>query len=691
MTRDETIALFERREAARRRAKAAALAEGEAEGGARDIAHDAAKAVWNAWAEPVLAERKRMEADGRWAAEKSWNSLRARNDATRQWVERAKVDFSRCRFFREGADGGVAAEVKEESFAGDPPVKAIPLEDHNADFSDFLFPGDAEFGSATFSGDAWFDGATFFGAAWFDSATFSGDAEFGSATFSGTAWFRSATFSGDAEFGSATFSGDARFGSAIFSGTARFGGATFSDDAEFDSATFPGNARFGGATFSGTASFDSATFTGSASFDGATFSGNARFGGATFSGDARFENATFSKEVYFRNAVFSDAFFERSRFSGDARFGGAKFNGVAFFDDSTFRQLANFPHAWFHHYVRLHRTKFEGVTSFYAIRGERGFSMANAHFDAVPDFIQAHFEEAPRLDNVKVDGRSLAPPEADDPETPPSRTIRLHRDWQRGSYRYRRVTKADSDAPAQWRALKRLAIQAHDQDREHEFFAREIRSARFLTDWPWPHPSFYTLESWFGFARFWAGYAYGWLSNYGRSILLPLLWWSLGLAVAASFYFGEHTAMLDSRPKPRPWGQIREQIASPGLWTSLWTHTPSPCFVTPSQIAEEVAGPKVPPPKIEVVGLSEKLRNQTSATYEAFQLALRDGFLILYGDADTAHRTYGCLFGVELYGGGTPVAVVPPRVGLFSAIHKLYSAVMIFLFGLALRNMLKMK
>jgi hypothetical protein len=94
---------------------------------------------------------------------------------------------------------------------------------------------------------------------------------------------------------------------------------------------------------------------------------------------------------------------------------------------------------------------------------------------------------------------------------------------------------------------------------------------------------------------------------------------------------------------------------------------------------------------VSVIALSEKLRAQTSAPYEALQLALRDGFLILYGDADTAHRTYGCLYGVELYGGSTPVAIVPPQVGFWSAMHKLYSAVMIFLFGLALRNMLKMK
>jgi hypothetical protein len=46
--------------------------------------------------------------------------------------------------------------------------------------------------------------------------------------------------------------------------------------------------------------------------------------------------------------------------------------------------------------------------------------------------------------------------------------------------------------------------------------------------------------------------------------------------------------------------------------------------------------------EVAIVGLSDHLRANTGATWEAFQLALGDGFLTLYGDADTAHRTYGC-------------------------------------------------
>ena len=58
---------------------------------------------------------------------------------------------------------------------------------------------------------------------------------------------------------------------------------------------------------------------------------------------------------------------------------------------------------------------------------------------------------------------------------------------------------------------------------------------------------------------------------------------------------------------------------------------------------------------------------------------------------EAAHRIYGCLYGLELYNGGDPVPIVPPGVSIASAVQKIFSAVMIFLFGLALRNMLKMK
>ena len=89
--------------------------------------------------------------------------------------------------------------------------------------------------------------------------------------------------------------------------------------------------------------------------------------------------------------------------------------------------------------------------------------------------------------------------------------------------------------------------------------------------------------------------------------------------------------------------------------------------------------------------LSEKLRGQTNARAEALHLAFRNAFVVLDGGSDASHRMYGCLYGLELYAGQNPVPIVPSAVSTASAIQKLISGVLIFLFGLALRNMLKVK
>jgi hypothetical protein len=66
------------------------------------------------------------------------------------------------------------------------------------------------------------------------------------------------------------------------------------------------------------------------------------------------------------------------------------------------------------------------------------------------------------------------------------------------------------------RALKRISIQGHDTGRELQFFAGEMRSARFASDWPFPWPLF-KASGWTGLLRFWMGMIYQLLSNFGRA------------------------------------------------------------------------------------------------------------------------------------------------------------------------------
>jgi hypothetical protein len=225
MTRDETIALFMQ-----------------------------GKEAWNAWAEKMLAERKAMEADGRWAAEKNaFGSLEPKNNETRGWMNTARADFSRCFFLVRGAEEAKEAEPKKNGNRTEETIKVILVDE--IDFSGFIFPGDANFLSAAFSGHAGFDNAAFNGYSTFESAAFKDRASFESTAFEGEAVFGVATFSSTAIFDHAMFKGDARFDIVIFNRLAVFRRVTFGGDAFFASAAFQNFTNFQGAKFSGEADF----------------------------------------------------------------------------------------------------------------------------------------------------------------------------------------------------------------------------------------------------------------------------------------------------------------------------------------------------------------------------------------------------------------------------------------------------
>ena len=640
MTRDEirdtTVKRFEECEAKRAEARAAALAEGKSKHEASEAAQEAAKRHWNSWAENMLAKRRALEDSKLWAAEEGYPGLEPRNAETRAWAEEAAADFSRCLVLVREENGAkeVSAKDDEQEESSESPVLSLAIDNTEIDLRGYIFPGYAWFESAILCGDVWFDRATFLGDVWFDRATFLGYALFGSATFSGNASFDRANFSGDTSFGSAVFSGNVSFGSAALLGNASFDRATFKSDASFDRVTFFGDASFRSATLSGNASFGRGAFKGNASFDRITFSGNALFDQANFSGNTWFDSATFE--------------------------------GNAVFDSTTFK----------------------GKAIFLAILGKRAFSMAKAVFNTVPDFIQAHFEEAPRLDNLQVIVRIIEPHQNPEGEKGKAQ-------WQAGWVRtlpkrvppgiWRRVAEADRDIPSRWRALKRLAIQGHDTDRELEFHAREMRAQRFVQDWPLP-VKFWSGESWAGFFRFWFGSLYGIASDFGRSLVRPFMFWFVAVVLGAVFYLSQSPDMIEPRAKMEKKGASQISAAFATAWHAWWLH-PKSCY----------AGQTLPPKDKNgdtpsyIGALTPGLQEVTGLANEAWHLAIRNAFILLDGSNEAANRTFGCLYGVEMYAGANPLAVVPSSVSTISAVQKLFSGLMIFLFGLALRNMLKVK
>ncbi len=404
-------------------------------------------------------------------------------------------------------------------------------------------------------------------------------------------------------------------------------------------------------------------------FRGFAFPGAARFDSATFSGAARFRGQSFTHDVFFNGAEFGG--------NGKADFGLATFERVAQFDGAA----------------------FQGEVDFNAVWGKRTFSLAGARFGGVPDFIQAHFEEAPRLDNVRVEGQVLPPREGAPKEGEKlPRRKRLHRwllprskPYRSAHYLARRVIagiaeeSALRDVPARWRALKRLAIDGHDTERELQFFSGEMRSARYAGDWPWPRP-FLSGKAWGGVFRFWFGLLYQAASDFGRSLARPAAFWLLAVILGAVVYVSQSPQVVDERVKGREAGSTALAATLGTAWDA-WRGEKKNCYAGQPAPAKDKNGDT----PIYVGALSPSLQDGTDLANEAWHLAFRNAFIVLDGSGEAAHRTYGCLYGVELYGGSNPLAVVPSAISTASAIQKLFSALMIFLFGLALRNMLKIK
>jgi uncharacterized protein YjbI with pentapeptide repeats len=603
----------------------AALADGKSEEDARDLAHEAAKAHWNSWAEGLIAKRKGLEHSGAWATEKNlFGRVEPKNGETRKWMEEAETNFSRCLFLEQGDEEtkDTAREVWKALEDDSLPGKSIAIDRACVDMRGFVFPGFVSFDGAIFSGNARFASVTFSIDASFASATYQCGASFDSVTFSGDAFFTSAAFSGEAWFNHVTFLGTASFESATFSGDAWFGSATFSGDASFRRTAFLGYTRFFASTFSGFASFVSATFSGEASFVSTTFSTDARFASASFSGDARFERACFSGAALFDTTAFRNVDFHSAAFLGNATFRNVSFSS-AIFARAVFQGLTTFANA-----------HFQGLADFYAIRCERLFDLTNCIFHELPIFIQAYFNEAPLLQGIRI----------------LSQMIFSGTQW---------------DQPARYRAIRRLASQGHNRDAEALAFAGEIRSARFVSDWPIPF-AFWKGDEWRGFLRFWVGLYYEIFLGFSNSLLRPIAWWLLVAAAAMIYFYGQSPEASLERNTLRAQGVT---------WIgSYWQTTKAgrSCHNPPINDGE----------KIYYSGLSDQLSQKTGVLTEAALLAGRNMFVFLDVNSDAEHRIYSCLYGLERYA-GNPVPIVPPNVSIATIIQKLISAIFLFFIGLS--------
>jgi len=238
--------------------------------------------------------------------------------------------------------------------------------------------------------------------------------------------------------------------------------------------------------------------------------------------------------------------------------------------------------------------RFDRTADFSAIVAESAFSLENVSFNDVPDFIEAHFLEAPRLDHVRVP------------------TVAELHDTH---------VALGSDIAARYRALKRLAILGHDHERELQFFADELRSQQ---SGPWNTRRLFIR-------------LYGMLSDFGRSIIWPLTWWFETTALFIGIYWGLSAAF---------------------------------------DVANAACG-------------------RGGSLLSAIYLGLRRGLVFPgFGEGQELEQTFSCLYGttkIVANGSERVVAMIPDSVAILGLLQTLFSAVLIFLLLLAVRNQFRIK
>ncbi|KCZ86592.1 pentapeptide repeat-containing protein [Hyphomonas jannaschiana] len=500
-----------------------------------------------------------------------------------QWQGAVLLDFDldvlSAQSRSEDSRTPVSLQAKHAVFLGD------------ARFASAAFSGDAIFDRAAFSEDAWFDSAAFSGDAWFDSAAFSGDAGFDRAAFSEDAWFDSAAFSGGARFESTAFSGDAWFDSAAFSGEAWFDSAAFSGDAWFNSTAFSGDAWFNSAAFSGDASFNSAAFLGDAWFNSAAFLGKADFSGEgrsltserveqsiALSSQAGDKGVALEGRLTGVPAPISIARRSVQRFSAKR----AVFLGPADFSNrdilsGSYTDESDFHGAYFFHLFKLHGSVLHRGINFGKTRVELAVERGKTKPSClpVPDALKAGLENLKRAvpEKPKPPGEGAPDWEKEQYARDAPKWAALYEGGLEAFQEWRRSeAQAFEKGPVEdrieyfraledcYRTLKLFNEDRRDRPEEGRFHRLELIARRRRK-----RPKYTKLQM----LAFWQekegipiwerglSRIYGGASNYGNSVVLPIVWLFGGVLLFASIY-----AAMGSLPQHLPTvGEIENALS----------------------------------------------------------------------------------------------------------------------------------
>ena len=261
--------------------------------------------------------------------------------------------------------------------------------------------------------------------------------------------------------------------------------------------------------FSAVLIVDGFVFPGYASFEAAHFEDYASFGAAHFKRTADFSAAHFEVYATFKTVHFADdAGFYSAHFEAYADFSAAHFEGYTYFSAAHFERSTDFSAA-----------HFEGSANFGA-----------AYFEGPANFSDGNFKAATTFDRV-----AFAWP-------PLFHQAKPHQDtsFHEADFDVARAVVNDNAARA-WQRLKVIMNGLHAHDQELRFFAYEMSVRGRMARWPVN----------------WLYALYEGLSDYGRSMGLPVVWLAMLTVVFGLAYHG----ILD-QPNRSDRAQFREDVAS---------------------------------------------------------------------------------------------------------------------------------
>ncbi len=680
-------------------------------GGAKRMNQDETRALWecgaeawNVWALQMLERKQALESAGEWSVDWFGEGL---NDQTRAWLDEARADFEEVEF---------AADADFSGFVF--PGHAIFVKAHfigmgnfiEANFSNMAyftgarFDGEAKFAKAKFHELGNFDETAFASAAEFDQveflrkttgplvpaarfqkAEFLSRVEFRNATFAGIAEFQRSQFAGNARFDESEFKVDAVFEAVAFEGTPGFLKTRFDGAANFKTVRFRKDCRFSEAEFRGAVNFEAAIFAGHATFRCIKFDGGTTFQDASFRQEARFKDTKFTDTAIFRSAEFAgpadfsecvfaksvdfqrsafdeDVTFERSEFKDTVVFTSARYRNQASFAEARFTDSANFLLAGFEGRTSFRDAQFAQTADFSGLQSRAAFVLSGARFSRVPDFHDANFADPPSLDSMQI---------RDPVSFRPARTGRDAADPRPILFRLIRACGKNAYA-ARYRRLGKLAAATQDFEREREFFAQELRCRRFWYD----HP----IGA--GMSRFWFGVLYSVTSNFGRSVIRPLVLWMITVLSFSLIYLGLRRAEYFTQAPAVSW---QSEVAlvfpqwpdSAGFMEVLeWTGSVATWFFF--SILNLFSG-------------GGCISGESGATGEALFLSFKNSLFFLgWESPDASRRVYSCLYGFDsMAESGESLVRVPLGVSVAATLENMIGVTFIILFVIAARNMLR--